>query len=126
MEVVCPEDQVQIPDAIQQPLALLLGNTSPNPDDQAAIILLELRHPPQNTIRLMFWFGPDATRIEEYDVGPTKIPGAFVTVLCQDAQHLIRIMHVHLASKRLEVDVFPVGRHAETLSKSVAPEVNPA
>ncbi len=80
MKVVCSEDQVQMTDTVQKPLALLLGNAPTNTDDQVVVFLLELLESSQGTINLVFWFCPDATGVEQDDVGPMDIVGGPVIV----------------------------------------------
>ena len=82
MKVVCSEDQIQMTDAIQQPRALLLGNASAYPDDQMVVFPLEPLQPSQSAIDLMFRFCPDATRVEQDDVGPMDIFGGAIIMLC--------------------------------------------
>ena len=82
MQAVCSEDQIQMTDAIQQPLALLLGNTPAYPDDQMAFLLLELPQPSESTIHLMFWLGPDATGVEQDNVSLMDIFSGPIIVLC--------------------------------------------
>jgi hypothetical protein len=69
-------------EAIQQPFALLLGNTPAYPDDHMVFPLLELPQPSESTIGLMFWLGPDAAGVEQDDVSLMDILGGPIIVVC--------------------------------------------
>mmetsp|Transcript_21797 Transcript_21797/g.54945 ORF Transcript_21797/g.54945 Transcript_21797/m.54945 type:complete len:277 (-) Transcript_21797:74-904(-) len=104
--VVRAHDKVDLGHAAQQLLRLLLGHAAGDDNLEAAVLPLALGLPPQRAVHLRLRLLADGARVVDQHVRVAGVLGAAVAGGLQHARHALRVGHVHLAAKGVDVVPF--------------------
>src|SRR5690606_16415347 len=98
-DVVWPDDEIDLGQRPEEPLALLLRDAPGDPDHEVRAAALELPEPPDLAAELLLRLLADATGVEEHHVRSLDVLGGSVASAAQHLLHPRGVVHVHLTAE---------------------------
>ena len=101
-DVVGPDDEIEMADAREELLALLLRDAAGDGEDEVGVLRLERRELADLAAELLLGLLAHAARVEDDEVGLLGGLGARPAARAEHLLHAIGVVHVHLAAEGVD------------------------
>ncbi len=89
MEVVGPENEIQMGKPLEQPLPLLLSKTAANSDNHFPFFLFQISQPSKGTVHLVLGLLPNRAGIKQNHVSLMNVLSGLIVLCIQDLKDLL-------------------------------------